>query len=202
MQEEINRLTEKNAALEETVREQGQAIIAKDTVIAKKQTESDSTDGIDKKDKPVNKTETAKSDVDVTKKSAAASTQPHTIPSDVVRVPVTEGIPVYYTMTIMQDSKLIHRDDIEYMHRKPSVFNSIMSRFASKKKSHRTLMELVINKDLTPEQVNEIKVGLEKGLNEEQLELIINKNLSAERIRSIVGFAALQNSLEAGRREA
>ena len=63
-------------------------------------------------------------------------------------------------------------------------------------------MELVINKDLTPEQVNEIKVGLEKGLNEEQLELIINKNLSAERIRSIVGFAALQNSLEAGRREA
>ena len=43
-------------------------------------------------------------------------------------------------------------------------------------------MELVINKDLTPEQVNEIKVGLEKGLNEEQLELIINKNLSAERI--------------------
>lgn len=202
MQEEINRLTEKNAALEETVHEQGQAIIAKDTVIAKTQTESDSTEVTDKKDKPVVKTEEAKSDVDVTKKSAVASTQPHTIPSDVVRVPVTDGIPVYYTMTIMQDSKLIHRDDIEYMHRKPSVFNSIMSRFASKKKSHRTLMELVINKDLTPEQVNEIKVGLEKGLNEEQLELIINKNLSAERIRSIVGFAALQNSLEAGRREA
>lgn len=202
MQEEINRLTEKNAALEETVHEQGQAIIAKDTVIAKTQTELDSAEVTDKKDKPVVKTEEAKSDVDVTKKSAVASTPPHTIPSDVVRMPVTDGIPVYYTMTIMQDSKLIHRDDIEYMHRKPSVFNSIMSHFASKKKSHRTLMELVINKDLTPEQVNEIKVGLEKGLNEEQLELIINKNLSAERIKSIVGFAALQNSLEAGRREA
>lgn len=175
MQEEISRLTEKNAALEETVHEQGQAIIAKDTVIASKQSESGNSDVSDK---------------------------PHSIPSDVIRTHVVDGIPVYYTMTIMQDSKLIHRDDIDYMHRKPSVFNSIMSHFASKKKSHRTLMELVISKDLTPEQVNEIKIGLEKGLNEEQLELIINKNLSAERIKSIVGFAALQNSLEAGRREA
>lgn len=202
MQDEINRLTEKNAALEETVHEQGQAIIAKDTVIAKKQAESDDTKDTDKKDKPVVKSETVDAGADEVKKHTVASTQPHSIPSDVVRVPVPDGIPVYYTMTIMQDSKLIHRDDIEYMHRKPSVFNSIMSHFASKKKSHRTLMELVISKDLTPEQVNEIKVGLEKGLNEEQLELIINKNLSAERIKSIVGFAALQNSLEAGRREA
>ena len=62
-------------------------------------------------------------------------------------------------------------------------------------------MQLVISKELVPEQVNEIRIGLEKGLNEEQLELIINKDLSADRIRSIVSFAALQNSLMAGRSE-
>ena len=112
------------------------------------------------------------------------------------------AIPVCYTMTLAQDNQVLQKSDIEYMHRKPSVFGSIMSRFALKKKSHKDLVQLVINKELSPEQVSEIKGGLEHGLDEEQLELIINKNLSPERIKSIVGFAALQNSLKAERREA
>lgn len=101
-------------------------------------------------------------------------------------------------MTYVSDGRIVDRQEFEYTKRRQSVFSTIMSRFASKKKSRRNLMELVINKELTADQVNEIKVGLEKGLDEEQLELIINKDLSAERIRSIVGFAALQNSLKAG----
>jgi myosin heavy subunit len=112
-----------------------------------------------------------------------------------------QKIPIYYTMTLVKDGKVLQNTDVEYTHRKPSVFAGIMSRFALKKKSHRDLVQLVINNELSPEQVNEITGGLEHGLDEEQLELIINKNLSPERIRSIVGFAALQNKLKTGRGE-
>ena len=59
--------------------------------------------------------------------------------------------------------------------------------------------QLVINKELSPEQVNAIRGGLESGLDEEQLELIINKNLTPEKMQSIIRFAALQNSLKAER---
>ena len=44
-----------------------------------------------------------------------------------------------------------------------------MSKFAFKKKSHKDLVQLVINKELSPEQVNAIRGGLESGLDEEQL---------------------------------
>lgn len=47
--------------------------------------------------------------------------------------------------------------------------------------------------------MNAIRGGLESGLDEEQLELIINKNLTPEKMQSIIRFAALQNSLKAER---
>ena len=106
------------------------------------------------------------------------------------------GIPVIYTMAFMKDNGVTDRTEIEYVRRKPSVFDSIMSKFAFRKKSHRDLIQLVINKELSPEQVNAIRSGLENGLDEEQLELIINKNLTPEKIKSIVSFASLQNSLK------
>ena len=102
-------------------------------------------------------------------------------------------------MTLVQDKQVLQRTDIDYMHRKPSVFEGIMSKFAFKKKSHKDLVQLVINKELSPEQVNAIRGGLESGLDEEQLELIINKNLTPEKMQSIIRFAALQNSLKAER---
>lgn len=106
------------------------------------------------------------------------------------------GIPVIYTMALMKDTGVTDRTEIECVRRKSSVFESIMSKFACRKKSHRDLIQLVINKELSPEQVNAIRSGLENGLDEEQLELIINKNLTPEKIKSIVSFASLQNSLK------
>lgn len=113
-----------------------------------------------------------------------------------------QSIPVYYTLAVMDEHNQIHRSDVEYVKHKPSILSSLMSRFGLRKASHRNLVQMVINRELSSEQVNEIKCGLEKGLNEEQMGLIINKNLSPERIKSIVDFAALQNSLRVGRSEA
>lgn len=178
MQEEINRLKDDKQNMEETIRDQGQAIVNKNAELERSNTE---------------KLSEAHSDQKMTENEHADMTG-NKLPEEV-------NIPVYYTMAVVKNGRLISKKDIDYMNRKTSVFQSIMSRFASRKKSHRDLMQLVISKELVPEQVNEIRIGLEKGLNEEQLELIINKDLSADRIRSIVSFAALQNSLMAGRSE-
>ena len=64
--------------------------------------------------------------------------QAATIPAGAIPVYANAGgIPVYYTMTLVQDKQVLQRTDIDYMHRKPSVFEGIMSKFAFKKKSHK-----------------------------------------------------------------
>ena len=94
-----------------------------------------------------------------------------------------------------------HKNDvvIEYTANKTSVLQR-MANYMFKSKSRRTFLKLVVNQELTPEQVTQIRYGLEKGLTEEQLALIINKSLSPERIKSIVEFAALENELNSERR--
>lgn len=175
LKKEIKIMQDRNAELEqqvsqkdETIREQGQVLIAKNSTIDTEQATKDTE---------------VPQDISMEKKTDA----------------YTNGIPVFYTMTLVQDKKVLQRSDIDYMQRKPSVFEGLMSKFAFKKKSHMGLVQLVINKELSPEQVNAIRGGLESGLDEEQLELIINKNLSPEKIESIIRFAALQNSLKAER---
>lgn len=168
MQEIINELKEENTSFEETVKEQEQAIIAKNAIIEKKNSEKMN----EEKNEESGKTDNPQS------------------------------IPVYYTLAVMDEHNQVHRSDIEYVKHRSSIVSSLMSRLGLRKASHRNLVQMVINRELSSEQVNEIKCGLEKGLNEEQMGLIINKNLSPERIKSIVDFAALQNSLRVGRSEA
>lgn len=180
MEEKVNRLTEENEQIAREQKAKGQ--------------ETESEENVSQAEKRVDASykESVQNEERLTEQRMQDKSQ--------ILPPVKEGaIPVYYTLTMVNGNKVISNSDIEIMSRKPSVFESIMSKFAFKKKSHKNLIQLVINKELSAEQVNEIRGGMEKGLDEEQLEIIINKNLSPEKIRSIVGFAALQNSLKAER---
>ena len=187
MQDRNTDLEQQISQRDETIKEQGQAIIAKNSTIEKYKSEEEKPADEQHHERTVLQGETVE-------KQAA------TIPAGAIPVYTNAGgVPVYYTMTLVQDKQVLQRTDIDYMQRKPSVFEGIMSRFAFKKKFHKDLVQLVINKELSPEQVNAIRGGLESGLDEEQLELIINKNLTPEKMQSIIRFAALQNSLKAER---
>lgn len=211
MQDRNTDLEQQISQRDETIREQGQAIIAKNSTIEKyKSAEEKAADEqhhgrTDLQEETVEKQSEIemKENYDsqaVGQTQGAIPKQAATIPAGAIPVYANAGgIPVYYTMTLVQDQKVLQRTDVDYMHRKPSVFEGIMSKFAFKKKSHKDLVQLVINKELSPEQVNAIRGGLESGLDEEQLELIINKNLTPEKMQSIIRFAALQNSLKAER---
>ena len=106
------------------------------------------------------------------------------------------AIPVHYTMAAMRDGKAAYFSEIEPVRRKPSAMQNILSMFALRRKSQRDLVQMVVKRELSPEQVNEIKKGLAQGLDEEQMQLIISRDLSPERIKSIVDFAVLQNRIK------
>ena len=216
MQDRNTDLEQQISQRDETIREQGQAIIAKNSTIEKYKSAEEKATDEQHHERTVLQEETVEKQPEneikpnydsqaVGQTQGAIPKQAATIPAGAIpasAIPVyanAGGIPVYYTMTLVQDKQVLQRTDIDYMHRKPSVFEGIMSKFAFKKKSHKDLVQLVINKELSPEQVNAIRGGLESGLDEEQLELIINKNLTPEKMQSIIRFAALQNSLKAER---
>lgn len=216
MQDRNTDLEQQISQRDETIREQGQAIIAKNSTIEKYKSAEEKAVDEQHHERTVLQEETVEKQPEneikpnydsqaVGQTQGAIPKQAATIPAGAIpasAIPVyanAGGIPVYYTMTLVQDKQVLQRTDIDYMHRKPSVFEGIMSKFAFKKKSHKDLVQLVINKELSPEQVNAIRGGLESGLDEEQLELIINKNLTPEKMQSIIRFAALQNSLKAER---
>lgn len=216
LKKEMKIMQDRNAELEqqvsqkdETIREQGQALVAKNSAIEKYREAEENAAEKSEKDTEAPQDNSMEKNTDEDKKKNYGTQPEHPIKGNNPQhassapkcgIPVyANGIPVFYTMTLVQDQKVLQRTDVDYMHRKPSVFEGIMSKFAFKKKSHKDLVQLVINKELSPEQVNAIRGGLESGLDEEQLELIINKNLTPEKMESIIRFAALQNSLKAER---
>lgn len=128
MQEEINRLKEEKVTLEETVREQGQAILSKNALLAK------AGDNIQEKSE---KEQTIKDTIDTDKPDAQS--EPEKIvyrePENYQREQIHQksDIPVYYAMTYVSDGRIVDRQEFEYTKRRQSVFSAIMSRFASKR---------------------------------------------------------------------
>lgn len=200
MQDRIKELEKQSAAKDEMIREQAQAITKKEAVIHQYEnnTGQGEADGFQSNRNSVN---IVGRDFVTTDKMPAEKSENKNGRFDIRQngaVTVNNSksnIPVHYAMTCMQGNELLQREELAYVQHKPSVLSGIIKRFVFRKKSHRNFVEMVIRNELTPEQICEIKEGLALGLNEEQLGLIINKNLSPERIKSIVSFAALQNSL-------
>jgi len=76
-------------------------------------------------------------------------------------------------------------------------------RFASalgfKKKSRQDLVKMIACKELIPEQLVQIRVAIQRGLDETQLSELINNNVSADRMREIIEIAVLQNARTNGK---
>ena len=82
---------------------------------------------------------------------------------------------------------------VEFSTRKSFAFVDILTQFASKKKSSNNIVKLVARGELSFNQLEQIKRGMENNLSEEQLSLIINSNISAEQMKGIVDIAIIQN---------
>ena len=54
---------------------------------------------------------------------------------------------------------------------------------------------MVASGNLTPEQLQQIRIGMEKKLTENQLLNLINNNVPADQMKEIIEIAVLENSM-------
>ena len=106
------------------------------------------------------------------------------------------GLPLYYQIPVVDGSgQMIQNIQLERMERKSNGVVSLLSKLCFKKKSRADIVKLVASGDMVPEQLIQIKCGIEKGLTEGQLVELINNNLSAEKMKEIIEIAVLENSM-------
>ena len=111
-------------------------------------------------------------------------------------VPVYYGIPVGYSIALVDgNTVMIPTAPIEKTVKKTSALLGIFSKLILKKKSRQDLIKLIAAKELTPDQLFQIRSAIEKGLTEGQLLELIRNKISAEQMQEIIEIAVLENSM-------
>lgn len=105
------------------------------------------------------------------------------------------AVPVYYQIPVMDNGKVVDRVTMERTERKTGCVATILGNLCFKRKSRQDIVRLVASGDLEPGQLEQIKIGMEKGLTEKQLEQLINNNLSPERMAKVIAIAELDNKM-------
>ena len=129
--------------------------------------------------------------------SEANITPPGTVPLKDASGNVVYGIPVHYAIAYKAEgAKELEVTVIERTERKNVGFASMFAKLSFKKKSRQDIVKLVASGNLTPEQLQQIRIGMEKKLTENQLLNLINNNVPAEQMKEIIEIAVLENSMQ------
>ena len=102
----------------------------------------------------------------------------------------------YHAAVVDRDGNIIRFVPVERMERKDrgSVMGSMFSRFFLKKKTD--IVKLLAEKDLSPEQLVQIRNAIEKGLSEKQLLVLINSKIPAGQMEEIINIAVYENKMK------
>lgn len=129
--------------------------------------------------------------------SEASITPPGTVPLKDASGNVVYGIPVHYAIAYKAEgAKEPEVTAIERTERKNVGFASMFAKLSFKKKSRQDIVKLVASGNLTPEQLQQIRIGMEKKLTENQLLNLINNNVPADQMKEIIEIAVLENSMQ------
>jgi len=110
---------------------------------------------------------------------------------------VVYGIPVHYAIASKPEgAKEAEYSVIERTERKNSGLAAMFGKLAFKKKSRQDIVKLVASGNLTPDQLVQIRIGIEKKLTENQLINLINNNVPADQMKEIIEIAVLENSMQ------
>ena len=104
----------------------------------------------------------------------------------------------YHAAVVDRDGNIIRFVPVERMERKDrgSVMGSMFSRLFLKKKTD--IVKLLAEKDLSPEQLVQVRGAIEKGLSEKQLLVLINNKIPAEQMEEIINIAVYENKMKEG----
>ena len=65
-------------------------------------------------------------------------------------------------------------------------------------KKKTDIVKLLTEKDLSPEQLVQVRNAIEKGLSEKQLLVLINSKIPAEQMEEIINIAVYENRMKEG----
>ena len=104
----------------------------------------------------------------------------------------------YHAAVVDKDGRVVRFVPVERMERKDrgSVMSSMFSRLFFKKKTD--IVKLLTEKDLSPEQLVQVRGAIEKGLSEKQLLVLINNKIPAEQMEEIINIAVYENKMKEG----
>lgn len=104
----------------------------------------------------------------------------------------------YHAAVVDRDGNIIRFVPVERMERKDrgGVMGSMFSRFFLKKKTD--IVKLLAEKDLSPEQLVQVRSAIEKGLSEKQLLVLINSRIPAGQMEEIINIAVYENKMKEG----
>ncbi|GFH88763.1 hypothetical protein IMSAGC002_00001 [Lachnospiraceae bacterium] len=104
----------------------------------------------------------------------------------------------YHAAVVDKDGNIIRFVPVERMERKDrgSVMSSMFSRLLFKKKTD--IVKLLAEKDLSPEQLVQVRSAIEKGLSEKQLLVLINNKIPAGQMEEIINIAVYENRMKEG----
>ena len=104
----------------------------------------------------------------------------------------------YHAAVVDKDGNIIRFVPVERMERKDrgSVMGSMFSRLFLKKKTD--IVKLLAEKDLSPEQLVQVRSAIEKGLSEKQLLVLINSKIPAGQMEEIINIAVYENRMKEG----
>ena len=104
----------------------------------------------------------------------------------------------YHAAVVDKDGNIIRFVPVERMERKDrgSVMGSMFSRLFLKKKTD--IVKLLAEKDLSPEQLVQVRSAIEKALSEKQLLVLINNKIPAEQMEEIINIAVYENKMKEG----
>lgn len=109
---------------------------------------------------------------------------------------VSNGVlPVCYQVPITNNGRIVSSVEIEHGERKSNFRVGIFSKLFIKKKSRANLVKLLAAGELAPEQLEQIRIAIERGLHEGQLLELINNNVSVGKMKEIIEIAVLENNM-------
>ena len=105
----------------------------------------------------------------------------------------SSGVPVYYSVPVMDRGKVVGRVQVEHTKRHSSAPQSIFAKLFGVFVPGKDIVKKVIDAGLDEQQLAQIRSAMEKGLTETQMNRIINPALSPQKMKEIIDLAVLVN---------
>ena len=111
-------------------------------------------------------------------------------------VPLYYGMPVSYEAMVSTGGQA-HNIPVERSFRKSNAgIMGVATALGLKRKPKQDLVKAIASKELSPEQLVQIRMAMQKGLTESQLMELVNNRMDADQMKEIIEIAVLENAAQ------